>query len=459
MTAPPPPAAVLGQRRPFWRRRLLWSLLVLVGLGAAGAAGGWIWYGSRAPTPLPPTPDLEGVDPAVAAAIEKERQAVLRSPHSASAWGQLGKVLMAFYYRTEAVACFAQAERLDPREPRWPYLQGVLLLSDQAEEAIPCFRRALALCGDEPDVVRLRLNETLLTLGHLDEAEDGFRRLLERDPGNPRVHLGLGRLAVKRQRWQEALSHLRTAAADRRTGRAASILLAEVYQRQGDETAAGDWRGRVERLPPDAPWPDRWVEEVQQLHVGASKRDRLIQADRLFKQGHAGEALTLFTQVVADYPDSDEAWFSLGEALYRNRNYAGAEEAMQKAVGLAPEFAEAHRYLGLARFHQGKLPAAADSFRKATQLKPDFALAYENLAHCLLQQKDEPGAVAAFRTAVRCKPDFVEVRLELAELLHRTGYDADALAEVRQALQLRPADPKVQGLLKQLEKTAPTPPR
>jgi tetratricopeptide (TPR) repeat protein len=459
MTALPTTAAVPSPRRPFWRRRLLWSLLVLLGLGAAGAAGGWIWYERRALAPLPPSPDLDGVDPPVAAAIEKERKAVLGSPRSAAAWGQLGKVLAAYYYHTEAIACFAQAERLDPREPRWPYFQGVFLLLDQAEEAIPCFRRALALCGDESDVVRLRLNETLLTQGHLDEAEDGFRRMLEREPGNPRVHLGLGRLAVQRQRWQEALSHLRTAAADRHTGRAVSIALAEVYQRQGDETAAADWRSRVEHLPPDAPWPDRWVEEIQQLHVGVSKRDRLIQAGQLLKQGRDGEAFTLFNQLVSDYPDSDEAWFALGQALYSRGNYAAAEQAMQKVVALTPGYAEAHNYLGLARFRQRNLPAAADAFRKATQLKPDFALAYANLARCLVQQKDEPGAVSAFRTAVRCKPDFVEVRLELAELLHRTGHDADALDEVRQALQLRPADPKAQGLLKQLEKTAPAPPR
>src|SRR5205085_12635612 len=139
--------------------------------------------------------------------------------------------------------------------------------------AIPRFRRAADLCGDEPVVVRIRLNEKLLSQGHLDEAEVGFRRLLEADPDNPRAHLGLGRLAVQRQRWQEALPHLRRAAADRRTARGASIALAEVYQRLGEEAAAAQWRRRVEPLPPDPPWPDPFVAEAQRMHVG--KRARL----------------------------------------------------------------------------------------------------------------------------------------------------------------------------------------
>jgi tetratricopeptide (TPR) repeat protein len=447
MTAAPPNAA--SQRRPTRRRWVLWSALLLVVLVVAAGVGGVAWQRARAPVPQPPAPDLDGIDPAVADAIESARQAVLATPRTPGAWGRLGQVLTAFNYRSEAITCFAQAERLGPDEPRWPYHQGVLLLLENADEAIPRLRRAAELCGDEPAVVRIHLNEALLSQGHLDEAEEGFRRLLAGEPDNPRAHLGLGRLALQRQRPREGLSHLRAAAADRRTARGASLALAESFQRLGDEDAAAQMRRRAERLPPDPQWPDPFVEETQRLHVG--KRARLIQSGLLLKQRRADEAIRVLDQLTRDYPGSREPWFFLGQALHRVGDYAGAERALSKAIELAPGFAEAYNYLGACQLRQGKLPDADGAFRKAIKLKPDFALAYSNLGRGLLQQKDQAGALVAFREAVRCKPNSADACTELAQLLHELHHDGEALANARQALQLRPGDATAKRLVEKLQ--------
>ena len=440
------------------RRRLLGIVVVLLVVLASAAVGGWFWY-RRAPSMAPPMPDLDGVDPAVAAVLTKERQAVVAAPRDASAWARFGEALEVFNYRKDALVCFAQAQRLDPRQPRWPYHQGLLLLWDNAEEAIPHLRLAVELCGprdaDPTGAMRLRLCETLLAQGYLDEAEDGFRRLLERDARHPRVHLGLGRLAMQRQQWKAALPHLRQAAADSRTARGAAIALAEMYERLGDEHAAAEARTQLDRLAPDPPWPDPFLAEIQRFNTG--KRFRLMQADRLFKQGRAGEAIVLYGEVVKDYPDADDAWFALGQALYRARDFANAEGVLQKTVQLSPRFAEAHNYLGLARLAQGRREAIA-SFRKAVECKPDFALAHSNLGRCLLQQHDTVGAVDAFRAAVRCKPNYAAAHMELAELLHEIHRDAEALDEVRQALQLNPSDGRAKQLREKLEsKRSPAP--
>jgi tetratricopeptide (TPR) repeat protein len=404
-------------------------------------------WNRQVPVVEPPSPDLDGVDPAVAAVIEKERQGVLHAPRSADAWGRLGEVLTTFNYRGEAVFALAQAERLDPRDPRWPYLQGWLLLRDDGEAAIPHLRRAAELCDDEAP--QLRLCEVLLAQGHLDEAERGFKSLLRSDPLNGVVHLGLGRLSVRRQHWQDALPNLQRAAADRRTARAAMIVLAEVYQRMGEEEAATKCRQQLERLPPDQPWHDKFLDNLERFNV-AGKRARLMEADRLFKEGRIAEALDRYELVVKDYPDAAEARSALGQALYRIRKYADAERVLKEAVELAPGFAEAHNYLGLARREQGKLDDAIASFRKAAELKPDFALAYSNLGRCLLAQKDRAGAIQAFRAAVRYKPDYTAAYTELAELLHQSGQDVEALEQLRQSLQLDPNDIRAKQLQKSL---------
>ncbi|SRR5579883_334220 len=431
------------------RRRWVWLAALSLALIVAGAAGGWLWYQQRVPAAVPPVVELSGSDPAVAAAIEKERQRVLQSPRSAAAWGKLGSLLTTFNYRPEALTCLAEAERLDPNEPRWPYHQGILLLLDHPNEAIPKLRRAAELCGDNNLAPRLRLSEALLSLGHLDEAEEGFRQVRQRDPSNSRASLGLGRIAMQRRQWPEAKSYLEAAVTDRYSAREAAVALAELYQHLGDHEAAERLCQRVEHLPPDARWPDPFIEELHHLHIG--KRIRVTQANRLFEQGRAREAITQFNELAADYPDAPEVWFGLGQALHWSGAYPAAERAMRKAVELTPGYAEAYNYLGAAQLRQGKLADAETALRKAIELKPDFAVAYINLGRCLLQQKDNDGAIKAFRDAIRCKPDYVAVYIELAELLHQIHRDAEALEEVRQALQLNPGDQRAKLLQKKLE--------
>jgi tetratricopeptide (TPR) repeat protein len=208
-------------------------------------------------------------------------------------------------------------------------------------------------------------------------------------------------------------------------------------------------RQRIERLPADPRWPDPYVAETQRLHAG--KRVRIMQANQLFKQDRRDEALELYDQLVTDYPDSEEAWFALGQALYRWRNYPGAERAMQKTIELEPGFAEAHNYLGLARMGQGKLTEAAAAFLKAIDLKPDFALAHAHLGNCRLQQNDSKGALEAFRAAVRCMPNYSYARTELALLLHQSHQDAEALEQARAALQLNPEDERARKLVDELQ--------
>src|SRR5437879_6017209 len=114
---------------------------------------------SQAADPEQPSLDLSGADPAVITAVEAARGAVRQSPSSANAWGQLGMILSAHTFPSEANACFLQAEQLDPREPRWPYYQGTELCLNDSEVAIAKLQRAAELFGSAFDGARLRLGE------------------------------------------------------------------------------------------------------------------------------------------------------------------------------------------------------------------------------------------------------------------------------------------------------------
>jgi tetratricopeptide (TPR) repeat protein len=384
-------------------------------------------------------------DPAVAAAVEEARTAVLQAPRSARAWARLGMVLAAHQFTAEANQCFAQAERLDPREPRWPYYQGVALSLGDPEAAIPKLQRAVALCENTPDAPRLRLAELLVTQGRYEEAEEQFRHLLQRDRTNGRAHLGLGRLAVVRGDLEQGLQAARLAAADPRVQKAAHLLLAETHQRRGDAGAAAEAYRRASGLPEDPAWPDPFVDEVARLRTG--RQAGLDRADDRLRHGRVAEAVALLQQTVRDYPGSDWGWYLLGKALGRQQQWEGSEQALRRAAQLAPGAPEIQFHLGVALFHRKDFPAAAGCFRRATELKPDYALAYHNLGHCLDLQGDRAGAFEAFQSALRCQPDLAEAHAALGELLVNQGRYGEALRHAREAARLNPSDPKAKKLL------------
>jgi tetratricopeptide (TPR) repeat protein len=427
-----------------WARRRAVALgLLLASLAAVGGVAAWQWC--KAAPPAPPDVDLTGADPAVKSVIESARTELLLTPRSADAWGSLGMELAAHGFYSESVPCFAEARRLNPTEPRWPYFQGVALELRDPDAAIPPLRRAVELSRSGSDAPRLRLAEALLGQGQSDEAEALFREVMTHDPDNPTAHLGLGRLAYERDDWQDSLTHLDRAAASPLTQKRARTLLTEVYRRRDDLVAAERERRLGEDLPPDPDPPDPMLESLGRLQVG--RPARLSHASTLLRQDRVMEAVSLLQELVRDYPDSASAWLGLGRALIQQERYRAAEPALREAARLDPARVEVQFYLGVALFQLGRTRDAADFFRRAVQMRPDYALAQYNLGQCLKAQGDRGGAIAAFSEAVRYKPHYAQAHADLGELLALDGRRELALQHLRLAVELEPADAGAKTLL------------
>jgi tetratricopeptide (TPR) repeat protein len=418
------------------------ALLILAGLLAA-----YFWRGRT--VIQPPLVNLQGVEPAVVAAIGESRASVLRSPNSADAWGRLGMVLLAHQFREDARVCFAQAEQLNPREVRWPYFQALILTREDLEAATLKLRRAVQLSQGKPDAPRLRLAEALLVQGQGPEAKTQFEQLLAQDPSHPGARLGLARLAFEQGEWQQSLDHLQYAKSCPFTRKAAHSLLATVYQRLGDQAAASGALRASAALPDDPVWPDPLNAEVGQLAV--DRGSRLGKAVQLRNQGRDYEAITALNQLIADDPDWDLSWQCLGHILLEQRAYAQAEKAMSTALQLAPTSAEAHFYMGRVLMEQGQQTGALAEFRRARELKPTNAMMHYQVGHYLALKQDRPGAIEALTEAVRYQPDLAPAHKELASLLLQEGRKPDALIHLRRALELSPEDDSLKNQLRDIE--------
>jgi tetratricopeptide (TPR) repeat protein len=357
-------------------------------------------------------------------------------------------VLATHEYQAEGLRCLAEAERLDPREVRWPYFQGVLLLRDDPDAGLPKLQRAAELAPTGTESPRLRLAQALLARGRWDEAQGLFSRVLAQDPDNAPARLGLGQVAYEQGRLEDSLAYLRDCTDNPVTGRKAHTLLAEIYQQQGNGSAATRELSLAERAPTHFAWPDPLYLELEDLRVGV--RADVKRGTNLLVEGKVSEALALLEDTVRKYPEVDYAWVAYGRALVSADDFETAEGAFRRALHLAPNMAEAHFYLGVSLYQQKKRPAAEVEFRRATELQPADAWAHYNLGQCLKEEGKRALAIDAFRAAARARPQFAEAHRDLGELLAQAGQDAEALAELRQAVDLAPDDTAAQKLLEQV---------
>src|SRR5260370_20743821 len=273
-------------------KRLFFSGLLAAACFLFLALGSGIWVGYRPQPPARPSLDLAQIDPEVGEVITKARAEVLHEPGSSLAWGRLGMILWAHDYGVEANFCLAQAERLDPKEPRWPYVQGLGLLHPDPGASLAYLRRAAERSGEEDSLAfRLRLAEALLNTGQLEEAEQQLQTALRLDANHLRTRLDLGRLSALREDWPAAVESLSACVTDAHARRAALRLRAQAYRRLGQRQLAEADEDRAGKLPEDERWPDPVEAEGARLQRGLTVR--LIDADNLRRVGKLDQAIAL----------------------------------------------------------------------------------------------------------------------------------------------------------------------
>jgi len=410
---------------------------------AALVGGGFYWWRQNAP-PEPPAVKLPGSDPAIIKAIDEARAAVLSSPRSGQAWGQLGMVLSIHDILPEADLCFAQAERFEPREARWPYLRGLARSGDDPGAALPSLQRAAALCGDLP-APHLRLAELLIERGRLDEAEAEIRPVLQRDAKDARALLGLGRIAAARGQLNAALDYLKQSIQYAPDVKASHTLLGTIEQRSGNQATAEEAFRRAAQLPEAHVWPDPFLIEINRLRTGLTAM--ADNAESWLKQGYVTNAVALMQQAVVQYPDRMQAWLVFGKALRQGEKLADAEHALRQAVQLDPNSVAARTELGSALFAQAKYSEAEANYREAIRINPNLAEAWFNLGLCLMNRRDPAHAIEAFQNATRFKPDLTYAYIRWGQALGRLQRVPEAIEQMQHALRLSPTNQDAREML------------
>jgi uncharacterized protein (TIGR02466 family) len=217
----------------------------------------------------------------------------------------------------EAEPLLERARAIHPRAARFAYLHGAALAGmGELAQAVPAYQAAIR---QEPDVAGayLALGDAQRRLGHFQDAQNTFRKLLRMHPGHVQGYVFLsavlaeaGDLAAAEAPLQRALLHTKDAQDQAVIYNNLAVSLD--WQSRHDE--ALEKLDRAQALAPD--WPD-----IDKRRIGI-----------LYKLGRFDDCLLLYGKLLGRYPGDTQIHHDYNSLLYR----LGRMEAYLTSYDLAP---------------------------------------------------------------------------------------------------------------------------
>ncbi len=388
------------------------ALLLLTVIGILA----WMQWKSQPPaTAVPPLPPANASED-VSELLQQLHTSVVRAADVGDTWGDYGMALMQHEFYSEALQCLAVAEFLAVEDPRWPYLQGVILEQSSAAQALSAFQRTLrARPGSVPTI--LRSISAQISLGHYEEATVLVRQLLKKQPEQQQGWLllfQLHRLQHLPERPADLVARAREARADTRE------LLQEAARlalQQEDFDGAMTFSSAAEQANSVSQISDPWMDLVRTYD--ASGTISAIEADQLRIRGEQDAAAEKLAGLVRAQPDRSRPALNLALSLQEAGRVEAAEEQLADLSRRFPEDP-------LIRFHYAVLLSqtarpqpALTQLQRCLQLKPDYGLARSLQALLLSHDGQAETATVEFRRAVQYTPASIPIRIMFLEFLQQ----------------------------------------
>ena len=127
------------------------------------------------------------------------------------------------------------------------------------------------------------------------------------------------------------------------------------------------------------------------------ERSLVRKGNRQYNKGEYGEAIKRYEEALKAAPESFEATYNLGNALYKAERFDTAEQTILRATAdtlrTDDELAETYYNLGNAQFKQKKYKEALESYKQSLRLNPSDMEAKYNYAYTkrLLDDQNKDG--------------------------------------------------------------------
>jgi Flp pilus assembly protein TadD len=211
------------------------------------------------------------------------------------------------------------------------------------------YEKALRLLPDNPRV-QYKRGLLLVAAKMDDEAIQGFKTVLEKEPGNALAYEGLGEAFFQSKNYPEAEQHLQRAI----------VLDPKLWKSHNILGVIHDYQGRH---------------------------------DMAIREYQAALALR---------PENGDLYNNLGMSYYLAGKYEDAVKAFYQALDAKNAQSKVYNNLGLALFKMGKHPEALEALRKGG----NEAQAYNNLGCMYMGHGDHSKAARSFEKAIELKPAY-----------------------------------------------------
>jgi putative PEP-CTERM system TPR-repeat lipoprotein len=336
----------------------------------------------------------------------------------------------------QALAAAGGLEKKQPANPLTFNVKGaVYLAKGDRKNARASFERALELKADylpaATNLARLDLAEQ-----RPQAARKRFESIVAADPKNEPALLALAEvLASTKAPVQEVIATVdRAVAANPRSVRARLAAISVQLNNARDAKAAVAAAQAASAAVPDS-------REI----LAALGRAQVAAGD-------PRQAIATFNRLAAAMPNSPVPLMLLARAQVADKDYAGATEALRKALALQPDRMDVHRDAIAVLVAAGKPEEALADARALQKARPKEAVGYMFEAEVLVAQKRYADAARAYAEASKRQPSPLLVTRQHF-LLDAAGKRAEGEAVAARWLQENPKDAVVRLYLAERDLT------
>ncbi|HZM92421.1 MAG TPA: tetratricopeptide repeat protein [Vicinamibacterales bacterium] len=403
-------------------------------------------------------PDVTGMSPSVQQQLRHQAGEVTRlaagnapADQRATAFGEMGKLLLAVESFGDAEACFLNASELNPSDSRWAYYLGhVYRAQGESQEAAAYFERALKARPEEVAAL-VWLGNMYLDQGRTMEAGPLFSQALALDATAAAAHVGLGRVSLAARDYTGAIEHLEAALMLNRGASSVHYLLASAYRGAGQVDRADAHvrqRGPVQIGPPDPLMQQ--VADLLRSPVTYESR-----GERALARGDFSRATVEFRAALELAPESLAVRQKLATALSLTGDVQGSVQQLQEILRRDPKFASAHYSLGVLLQANGETNRAIEEFASAVRYEPTYVQARLLLANTLRSRGQFDRAREQYVAVLGVDPRIAEARFGDAASLAALKRFTEARDRLAEGMRLHPDRVEFMSLLARLYAAAP----
>jgi tetratricopeptide (TPR) repeat protein/TolB-like protein len=259
------------------------------------------------------------------------------------------------------------------------------------------------------------------------------------------------RYAVARERYLQALGHLRRYDNEASVNEAIAILDRLISTDSGVaayHAALGRACLQKQRLTGSSVWTNRAANACERALTldPAAPEVVLALGEVRNATGQHEAAEAAFRSAIQFKPEWPDAWVGLSLALEGRRRLDEAEAAARRAVAVRSDHWPAYNRLGILFFRQSRYDLAVEAWREVVRLSPDNARGWYNLGAAYFRSDRIDDALLAYQRSLDIRPT-APAYAGRGNVLFYTGRVEESVEMFEKAVALTPEDPSAWGNL------------